>query len=195
MQNWYYQSVERCYHLAYFTSKQVAAIAINAALYGVLSAYIAPIFWNATHLPFLCDTLGMFAFILVLWWVRKFGAVTMTGIIATIITLMLNPYSTQFFGFTASSVVFDSLTRLVGYKNSLEKPRLSIVSLLFASLVSAGTAGVIIGYIFMNPNFLITLFGGVSFFAVLHASGGIIGAILGIFLTKTLPTRIGLVKA
>jgi hypothetical protein len=180
--------------LAYFTSKQVAAIAISAALYGVLSAYIAPIFWNATHLPFLCDTLGMFAFILVLWWVRKFGAVTMTGIIATIITLALNPYSTQFFGFTASSVIFDSLTRLVGYKNSLEKPRLSIVSLLFASLVSAGTAGIIIGYIFMNPNFLITLFGGVSFFAVLHASGGIIGAILGIFLIKALSTRVGFVK-
>lgn len=194
MHKWYYQYIKRCYCLVYFTSKQVAAIAISAALYGVLSAYIAPIFWNATHLPFFCDTLGMFAFILVLWWVRKFGAVTMTGIIATIITLTLNPYSTQFIGFTAASIVFDILTKLVGYKNSLEKPKLSIISLLFASLVSTAIAGIIIGYVFMNPNFLISLFGGVAFFAVLHATGGIIGAIIGIILTRALSTRINLAK-
>jgi hypothetical protein len=180
--------------LAYFTSKQVAAIAISAALYGVLSAYIAPMFWNATHLPFFCDTLGMFAFILVLWWVRKFGAVTMTGIIATIITLTLNPYSTQFFGFTAASIVFDALTKLVGYKNSLEKPKLSTIILALAALVSTAIAGTIIGYIFMNQSFLIALFGGVAFFAVLHAAGGVMGAVIGIILTKALSTRVNLAK-
>lgn len=180
--------------LAYFTSKHIAAIAISAALYGVLSAYVAPIFWGATHLPFFCDTIGIFAFILVLWWVRKFGAVTVTGIIATIVTLTLNPYSTQFFGFTAASIVFDVLTKLVGYKNSLEKPKLSVISLLFASLVSTAIAGIIIGYIFMNQTYLITWFGGVTFFAILHATGGVIGAIVGITLTKALSTRINLAK-
>lgn len=180
--------------MAYFTSKHIAAITISAALYGVLSAYVAPIFWNATHLPFFCDTLGVFAFILVLWWVRKFGAVTMTGIIATIITLALNPYSTQFFGFTAASIVFDILTRLVGYKNSLGKHVLSIITLLFVSFVSTTTAGVIIGSIFMNPAFLTTLFGGIAFFAMLHAAGGVAGAIVGIVLTKTLSARINLQK-
>ncbi|NWG10779.1 hypothetical protein HXY33_03385 [Candidatus Bathyarchaeota archaeon] len=180
--------------MAYFTSKQVAAIAISAALYGVLSAYIAPIFWNATHLPFFCDTLGMFAFILVLWWVRKFGAVTMTGIIATIVTLTFNPYSTQFFGFTVASIAFDILTKLIGYKNSLEKPKLSVVSLLCASFVSTGIAGVIIGYVFMNPAFLAALFGSIAFFALLHAAGGVAGAIIGIILTKALTTRINLQK-
>ncbi|HEY4674752.1 MAG TPA: hypothetical protein VIH48_01715 [Candidatus Bathyarchaeia archaeon] len=180
--------------MAYFTSKQVAAIAISAALYGVLSAYVAPIFWGATHLPFLCDTLGMFAFILILWWVRKFGAVITTGVIATIVTLTLNPNSTQFFGFTAASIVFDIVTKLVGYKNSLEKPKLSIITLLFASVVSTATAGIIIGYIFMNPNSLIQLFGGVAFFAALHVTGGIIGAIVGITLTKALSTRISLAR-
>jgi len=180
--------------LAYFTSKQVAAIAISAALYGVLSAYIAPIFWNATHLPFFCDTLGMFAFILVLWWVRKFGAVTMTGIIATIITLTLNPYSTHFIGFTAASIIFDILTKLVGYKNSLEKPKLSIISLVFAALISTAIAGTIIGFVFTKQSVLITLFGGVAFFVVLHAAGGVMGAIVGIILTKALSTRIDLAK-
>jgi len=188
------KSLKGVTELAYFTSKQVAAIAISAALYGVLSAYIAPIFWGATHMPFFCDTLGMFAFILILWWVRKFGAVITTGIIATIVTLTLNPYSTQFFGFTAASIVFDVLTKLIGYRNSLEKPKLSVISLLFASMVSTATAGIIIGYIFMNPNFLIQWFGGVAFFAVLHATGGVIGAIVGITLTKALSTRISLTR-
>ncbi|MEM3641204.1 MAG: hypothetical protein QXH37_04725 [Candidatus Bathyarchaeia archaeon] len=178
--------------MAYFTSKQVAAIAITAALYGVLSAYIAPIFWGATHLPFFCDTLGTFAFILILWWVRKFGAVIAVGVIATIVTLTLNPYSTQFFGFTTASMVFDILTKFIGYKNSLEKPKLSVISLLFTSVASTATAGTIIGYIFMNPNFLMQWFGGIAFFIILHATGGVIGAIVGITLTKALSTRINL---
>ena len=180
--------------MAYFMSKHIAAIALSAALYGVLSAYIAPIFWGATHLPFFCDIVGIFTFILVLWWVRKFGAITMTGIIATITTLTLNPYSTQFFGFLAASIAFDALTKLVGYKNSLEKPMLSTMILLFASMVSTAIAGSIIGYIFMKPNVLLALFGGVTFFAALHAAGGAIGAIVGIVLTKALTTRINLAK-
>jgi hypothetical protein len=167
---------------------------MSAALYGVLSAYIAPIFWTATHLPFFCDTIGIFAFILVLWWVRKFGAVAMTGLIATVITLTLNPYSTQFLGFTAASIVFDVLTKLVGYKNSLERSMLSVVTLLFVSFVSTAIAGVIIGNLFMNPTFLTTLFGGITFFAMLHAAGGVAGAIVGIILTKALSTRINLQK-
>ncbi|NWF86264.1 hypothetical protein HXY32_00370 [Candidatus Bathyarchaeota archaeon] len=180
--------------MTYFTSKHIAAITISAAFYGVLSAYIAPIFWNATHLPFFCDTLGVFAFILVLWWVRKFGAVTMTSIIATIITLTLNPSATQFFGFTAAGIVFDILTKLVGYKNSLDKRVLSTITLLFVSFVSTTTTGVIIGSLFMNSTFLTALFGGIAFFAMLHATGGVAGAIVGIVLTKTLSARIDLQK-
>ncbi|MEM2995292.1 MAG: hypothetical protein QXI91_04670 [Candidatus Bathyarchaeia archaeon] len=180
--------------MAYFTSKQVAAIAISAALYGVLSAYIAPIFWRATNLPFLCDTLGVFIFILTLWWVRKFGAVTTTGTIATIVTLTLNPSSTQFLGFTAASIIFDVITKLIGHRNSLEKPKLSVISLFFASVVSTATAGIIIGYIFMSPDKLIKQFGGVAFFAVLHMIGGIIGAAVGITLIKVLSTRISLTR-
>jgi hypothetical protein len=136
----------------------------------------------------------MFAFILVLWWVRKFGAVITTGIIATIVTLTLNPGGTQFFGFTAASIVFDITTKLIGYKNSIEKPKLSIISLLLAAFLATATAGIIIGYIFMNPTFLISLFGGVAFFATLHAAGGVAGAIVGIILTKALSTRINLQK-
>ncbi len=176
--------------MAYFKSQDIAAIVMCAALWGVLSAYIAPIFWRLTHMPFFCDMLGVILLMLILWWVRKFGAITITGIITTIITLMLNPYAAQFLGFTAASVVFDVLTRLIGHRNCLERSFLSVVSLLFSSIASAAVAGVIIGNLFMDPNFLTTIFGGLIFFVVLHAAGGVIGGSIGLMLIKALSLRI-----
>jgi len=178
----------------YFTSRDIAAIAMCAALWSVLSAYIAPIFWRTTSMPFFCDMLGVISLTLALWWIRKFGAVTVTGITATIIMMMLNPNATHFFGFTAASVIFDVLTRLIGYQNCLEKQIISVISLLFASVASTAVAGVVIGTFFMNPNFLMTRFGGVAFFSVLHAAGGVIGGTIGLMLTKALSTRISLPK-
>jgi len=145
-------------------------------------------------MPFFCDMLGVISLTLALWWIRKFGAVTVTGITATIIMMMLNPNATHFFGFTAASVIFDVLTRLIGYQNCLEKPIISVISLLFASVASTAVAGVVIGTFFMNPNFLVTMFGGVAFFSVLHAAGGVIGGTIGLMLTKALSTRISLPK-
>lgn len=113
---------------------------------------------EGNSLTFLCDTLGIISLIPVLWHTRKFGAVALTGIIATIIALALNPYATHFFGFTAASMVFDVLARLIGYKSCLEKPIFSIISLLFISTISTAVAGAIIGFIFTNPEFLATTF-------------------------------------
>jgi len=176
--------------MAYFTSRNITAIVMCAALWSVLSAYIAPIFWRATHMPFFCDMLGIISLTLALWWTRKFGTVTITGIIATIITLMLNPYATQFLGFAAASIAFDALTRFIGYRNCLERSVLSVISLLFASIVSTAVAGVIIATLFMDPNFLTTMFGGLTFFVVLHATGGVIGGAIGLMLIKALSIRI-----
>jgi len=145
-------------------------------------------------MPFFCDMLGIISLILALWWVRKFGVVTVTGIIATIITMMLNPNATHFFGFTAASLIFDILTRLIGYKNCLEKPMLSVISLLFASVASTAVAGIIIGNLFMNLEYLMTVFGSVAVFSILHAAGGAIGGSIGLVLIKALSTRINLPK-
>lgn len=145
-------------------------------------------------MPFFCDMLGVISLTLALSWIRKFGAVTVTGITATIIMMMLNPNGTHFFGFTAASVIFDVLTRLIGYQNCLEKPIISVISLLFASVASTAVAGVVVGTFFMNPNFLVTMFGGVAFFSVLHVAGGVIGGTIGLMLTKALSTRISLPK-
>jgi len=175
--------------MAYFTSREITAIIMCAALWSVLSAYIAPIFWNATHMPFFCDMLGIISLTLVLWWTRKFGTVTITGIIATIITLMLNTFATQFFGFTAAAVVFDILTKLIGYRNCLDRALLSIVSLLSTSMAAAAVAGVIIGSLFMSLNF-----GGLVVFVILHAAGGAIGGTIGLILIKALSASISLQK-
>jgi len=155
----------------YFTTRDITAIVMCAALWGVLSAYFAPVFWNTTHLPFFCDTLGIILLILVMWWVKKFGAIITTGIIATIITLMLYPIGTQFLGFTVASIVFDVLTRLIGIQKSPEKSALRLIGVFLTSLASMAVAGVIIGYLFMNSSFLLTMFGGVTFFVVLHVIG------------------------
>jgi len=145
-------------------------------------------------MPFFCDMLGVILLTLALWWIKKLGAVTVTGITATIIMMMLNPNATHFYGFTAASVIFDVLTRFIGYQNCLEKPIISVISLLFASVASTAVAGVVIGTLFMNPNFLVTMFGGVAFFSVLHAAGGVIGGTIGLMLIKALSTRISLSK-
>lgn len=174
--------------MAYFASREITAIAMFAALWSVLNAYIAPIVWNATHMPIFCDMVGTVSLILALWWTRKFGAVTMTGIAATIITLVLNPQATQFLGFAAASLTLDALTRFIGYGNSLDKSATSAMSLLTASAISAGIAGAIIGTFFLNPN------GGLILFAGLHAAGGTIGAIIGVVLIKALSTRINSTK-
>jgi hypothetical protein len=180
--------------MPYFTTRDITAIIMCAALWGVLSAYYAPIFWQATHLPFFCDTIGIILLILVMWWVGKFGAIITTGIIATIISLILYPIGTQFLGFTSASVVFDVLTGVIGIQKSPEKSIPKLTSLLLVALASTAVAGVIIGYIFTSSSFLLTMFGGMTFFVVLHIIGGAIGGTIGITLIKALSIRINLQK-
>ncbi len=171
--------------MTYFDSRDVAAMAMCAALWSVLSITIAPVFWELTHMPFLCDIIGVISLTLALWWARKFGTVTVTGLIATLLTLSLRPKSTHFLGFTAACVVFDTLARLIGYRNCLGKPIPSTISLLSISIVSTAVAGFIIGNLFMNP----AMFGGVAFFTGLHAAGGAIGGSIGVVIVRALEVR------
>jgi len=169
--------------MAYFSTRDVIAIAMCAALWAVLGITIGPIFWRLTHMPFLCDMTGVVLLILALWWTRRLGAVTLTGFVATILTLTLMPGATHFFGFMAASVVFDAFARLIGYRNCLDRPILSAISLLFISVVSTAVAGLIIGRFFMNP------MGGLAFFAGLHALGGFIGGVIGFTVVRALMVR------
>lgn len=175
--------------MAYFGSRDIAAIALSAALWAVLNWTVAPIFWQLTHLPILCDMIGMSLLILTVWWTRKLGAATLMGVLATILNFMLRPGATHFLGFTAASIVFDATARAVGYKNSLDRRLVGSVLLVAFSLLSALVAGLIIGSFFMNPMFLSSMFGGVAFFAALHGAGGLIGGALGVTIVRGLEAR------
>jgi len=89
-------------------------------------------------------------------------------------------------GFMAASILFDVLTRIIGYSNCFEKPLPSTISMISFSTICAGAAGLIIGSMFMNLNPI----WAVITFAANHAVGGIIGGVFGLILVNALKTRI-----
>ncbi len=175
--------------MVYFTSRDIAAISMSAAIWSVLNVTLSPIFWQMTHLPFLCDLIGFACLVLVTWWTRKLGTASLTGIIATAINLFLRPSALHFSGFTAASIFFDIVSRAIGYHvlftdNSLRR----LIGLVGLSLMSGAVAGSIIGSFFMDPGVLSRI-GGFLFFVCLHSTGGIIGGTLGFVLVKALESR------
>ena len=173
----------------YFNSRDIAAISICAALWGVLNPIFSPIFFQATGLPFLCDLIGFTVLTLVLWWVRKFGAVIVIGIVATVINLVINPIGVHFLGFTVASFVFEILARIIGYNNIFKNSTYIIVTLLFVSIISAAVAGYLIASFFMAGSVIANL-GGAIVWVSLHAIGGIIGGSIGASLVIALSSRI-----
>jgi len=175
--------------LPYLDSWSIAVIAISASLWAVLNWLISPIFWQLTQLPILCDMIGTSLLILTLWWTRKPGTASLMGIIATILNFVLRPDAIHFLGFTVASIVFDLVAFLIGYKNSLDRGRISSVILICISLISTTVAGLIIGIFFMATVFLLNVYGGVAVFAAIHGAGGIIGGVLGVVIVRGLERR------
>ena len=170
--------------MTHFNSRDVVAIVVCVALLGVFNALISPVFWRLTHLPFLCDLLCFASLILGVWWTRKFGTATIIGLISTPINFYLNPTGAHFLGFTAASIAFDVLIRLVGYKVCFGGLKSSAVSLVSLSAVCAAVAGFIIGSLF-----LAMMFGNILFFVGLHVVGGILGGSVGVIMIKSLEAR------
>jgi hypothetical protein len=125
---------------------------------------------------------------LTIWWVRKFGAATAVGIIATVVNFMFNPYGFHFLGFTVASIVFDIAAKLIGYDWSFKNSLRATASMLPVSVLSAAVAGLIIGTFFMAAPALAT-WGGVLGWVGLHAVGGVIGGVIGTVLVGSLITR------
>lgn len=178
--------------MAYFNSLDLAAIAICSALWGVLNRFFAPIFFQMFGLPFLCDLIGFSVLIIAVWWIRKLGAITLIGVVATGISFALGG-GIHFLGFTVASIFFDFATRIVGYNTSFKKSIYTILSMMTISIISAAMAGYVIGTFFMAGPAL-TNWGGVLGWAGLHAVGGIIGGIIGTFLVLALQSRMILVN-
>jgi hypothetical protein len=174
--------------MAYFNSRDIAAIAILAALWGVLNSIFSPMVFSLTHLPLLCDLIGFAVLTVAAWWIRKIGAITAIGLIATAITFAMNPQALIFLGFTAAAFVFDLSSGLIGYTNFFAKPIRTTASAIGISTLSAAIAGFIIGSFFMAGPAL-SAWGGVSGWALLHASGGVIGGVIGASLVTALNSR------
>jgi hypothetical protein len=129
-----------------------------------------------------------FAIILAAWYVRKIGAATLVGLIATIVNFVFRPEAYHFFGFTAASIVFDVLSSFIGHKHIFEKRLLGSLSLFVISVFSAAVAGLIIGVFFLVPEIL-QRWGGILSWAGLHAIGGAAGGLIGVSLTNALAAR------
>ncbi len=172
----------------YFNNREITAIALFSTLWGVTNGIFAPIVFQATGLPILCDMVGFAILILTVWWIGKLGAATMVGLTATIVNLVLNPAGVQFLGFTAASIVFDVATKLIGYDRGLKKPLFFKISMFSISVLSGSVAGLTIGTFFMVSSALIR-WGGVSGWIGLHAAGGVIGGLIGVVLVTGLTTR------
>jgi hypothetical protein len=174
--------------LTQLNSHMVATIAIFAALWGVLSSIFAPIVFRVFGLPILCDMIGFAVLALTIWWIRKFGAATVVGLIATVVNFVFNPAGVHFLGFAAASLVFDVTAKLIGYDRCFKKPLFTTVSMLPVSVLSAAAAGLIIGTFFMATPAL-AVWGGVLGWAGLHAVGGVIGGFIGVVLITGLAVR------
>ncbi|MEM2859287.1 MAG: hypothetical protein QW502_03705 [Candidatus Bathyarchaeia archaeon] len=174
--------------MAYFSSKDIAIIAMASALWGVLNWLFSPIFFRMTRLPFLCDLIGFSSLSFAVWWVRKIGTASIVGLLATIINFALNPSALHFLGFTAASMAFDLITYVVGYESEFSGKVRTLISVVGSSVVSAAIAGLIIGSFFMSPSDL-ARWGGTSGWAGLHAIGGIFGGAVGTLIIESLKLR------
>jgi hypothetical protein len=174
--------------MTYLSTRDVAAIAICAALWGILNGLFAPIFFSIFHVPFFCDIVGFSVLILAAWWIRKLGAITIIGAAATLINFALAPNPYHFLGFTAASIFFVLTTALSGYDRSFSKKKYMAAIMMAISVLSAALAGYIIGTFFMAGPALAQI-GGALGWAGLHAAGGTIGGAIGTSLVAGLDKR------
>jgi hypothetical protein len=171
--------------LAAFGTRGVTAVAVCAALWAVLNALISPFFWQLTQMPFLCDLLAFAALTLVIWWTRRFGAASLTGVVFGVLSFVLRPGAFFNLAFVVAAIAFDFLTRAFGYDRMFNKPVVGSVAAVLISVVCAALAGVIIGALFMS----FTTFPAILAFAGLHAIGGVIGGAVGAGIIATLRAR------
>lgn len=174
--------------MTYFDSRELAAAALLSSLWGVLNSVFSPIVFRIFGLPILCDMIGFAVLGLTFWWVRKLGAVTVVGLIATIVNFLLNPAGVFFLGFTAASLSYDLIASIIVGKRMFKRRTISAISLVSISVLSATVAGLIIGNYFMTAQAL-AAWGGVFGWAMLHALGGFVGGLIGVSVLVGLSSR------
>lgn len=175
--------------MPYFSTRDLAAISLSSAIWAVINWLVSPIFWQLTHLPVLCDMLGISTLIVTAWWVRKPGSIAFVGLVATVLNFILRPDANQFLGFTVASIFFDVVISLLSYDLAVEGGMRSNVILFSVSGIASTIAGFIIGNLFLNPGLLASMFGTAYVFALIHGAGGLAGSLIGIALIRGLESR------
>lgn len=166
----------------YFSTRELSIIALLSASWGILNAFFSPIIFRLFGLPILCDMIGFGVLCIGVWWLKKLGTGTIIGIIATVISLLMNPTGLSFLGFTVASVVFDMIAWLSYYDHMSRESSRGVAMLFANSILSAAIAGGIIAMFFM-PNVSLVVWSG------LHAVGGAIGGFIGSSLVAALSVR------
>jgi hypothetical protein len=156
-----------------FTTQDVALIGIFSALWIALNYYIAPLSFQLLHLPVGHGTLVFFSLLLVTWATGKYGAASAVGIIGSIIVLLVGG-QLPVLSFAATSFLFDVI--LTASHHKLETKPCNIGIAVFASAISAYTAGIITGTFILNQplQFATTVWGGWTML------GGILGVAIAL---------------
>jgi len=169
----------------YFAVTDITLTSVFCALWVALSLTLGRVSFALTGLPILHDFAVFFTLLLVTWATGKFGTATLVAMVGSAILFLIGipPLNIITLGFAASAPVFDGLMSLNRHKLTGKPYNLSVAVL--STVVSAYSAGVVIGVFFMNRPFdwVLTVWGG------WHIVGGIIT------LAVTVPVKGALEKA
>lgn len=171
----------------YLGTRDVTFIGVFTALWIVLQLTIGPLGFTLFRLPILCDVAAYLTLLLAVWILGKFGGASLVGIIGSVAILFLRPGAFHILGFAASAVLFDVLCLTIHHRASTRL--VNIIALTVVTVVSAYSAGAIIGSLFMTQlpywslNWALTYWGG------LHAAGGLLSVVI------TLPVIAALERA
>jgi hypothetical protein len=152
----------------YLTTLDITLISIFCALWAALNLTLGRLGFLWFGLPIFCDFAVFFTLLLLTWATGKFGTASITGIIGSIIVLMITA-SSHMIGFAVSAILFDLLMSINHHKIYNKAFNLTVAAL--DTIISAYFAGVIIGVLF-TPNK--TLEWALTFWGGWHLVGGVI---------------------
>lgn len=159
-------------------------VGIFSAFWIVLQLTIGPLGFTLFGLPILCDVAAYFTLLLAVWILGKFGGATLVGIIGSMLILFLRPGAFHILGFAASAVLFDVLCLTIRHKASTRL--VNIIALTSVTIVSAYFAGALIGSLFMTQLPYWSLSWALTYWAGLHAAGGLLSVLIALPVIATL---------
>jgi hypothetical protein len=157
---------------SYLTTRDIALTGVFCAVWVILNLTLGPISFILTGLPVIHDFGVFFTLMMVAWITGRFGTSSMTGIIGSILSMLVSGL-TFMIGFLPAAIVFDLVLIANHHKIRLAVYSLTITAI--AAVLSGYVAGVVIGLLFMGMGLQLALL----FWGVWHA----VGAVLAIIIT------------